>query len=234
MWWRTRSRSSARSLLAVALGLALVLGTDAFLLYGSHVAHPVSAREAVSRFRSSPGPAVAGGPRAGVYLYDTEGYSRVSAFGVRRAYPRVSARIVRGHGCGWREEVPLFAEHVETYDHCGGEQTGFGTRLSYFLVPSESSYACAAAACRGPGVTATLTVSAGGDDARLGCRRVTLTTVLRGDVTGGAVRRLCVAPSGLVVREERSVGVRVRSAFVGDVDYVERATFALRSAEPLT
>ena len=218
----------------LVVALTGVVATDAFLLYGALVAHPVSAADAVGMFRRAPGAAVTAGPAAGVYLYDTTGYAHVDTLGVRRDYPRVSARIVRGHDCGWREEVRLFAEHVETYDHCDGTQRAFGTRLTYFFVPASTSLTCDGPACRGNGVAATVTTSAAGVDPALGCRRVTVTTVLRGSNVGGAVRRLCVAPSGLVVTEERSVGVQVRSAFVGTVNYTEVATFRLRSPVPLT
>lgn len=226
----------------VGAGLALVLATDAFLVYGAKVSHPVSAADAVERFRSSPGPVDVAGPPRGVYLYDTTGWSRVSSLGVRRTYPGVTARIVRGHACGWREEVPVFDEHVETYDHCGGAQTGFGTRLTYFFVPASTSFACGAGSCADDenDVTATVRESAAtADSVDVGgtaqpCERRTVTTVLRGSDNGVAVRRLCVAPSGLVLHEERSVSIAVRSAFVGLVQYTERATFRLRSTEPLT
>jgi hypothetical protein len=226
----------------VGAGLALVLATDAFLVYGARVVHPVSSTEAVARYRSDPGPADGQGPPRGVYLYDTTGYSRVSSLGVRRTYPAVTARIVRGHACGWREEVPVFDEHVETYDHCGAAQTGFGTRLTYFLVPAVTSFACVAGGCGDDAndVTATVresAVTAGSADVggtARPCLRRTVTTVLRGSNTGAAVRRLCVAPSGLVLHEERSVSIAVRSRFVGLVQYTEQATFRLRSTQPLT
>lgn len=227
----------------LAGALTLVLATDAFLVYGALVAHAVSPEDALSRFRSSPGPAAVYGPDSGVYLYDTTGFARVDSLGVRRDYPRVSARIARGHGGCWREEVPLFAEHVETYDHCPGlVEAGFGTRLTYFFVPAETDLRCVAGRCvdEANDVTADLTVTRDGvwsvvvGGAAVACERVTVTTVLRGSNTGGAVRRLCVGSNGLVLHEERSVGIVVRSAFVGRVTYTERATFTLRSLEPLT
>ena len=161
---------------------------------------------------------------------------------MRRTYPGVSARIVRAHGCGWREEVPLFDEHVETYDHCPSGEAGFGTRLTYFFVLSVTSLRCAGGSCSDPAhdVAAALTVRPDGSGtavvggAVLPCERLTVTTVLRGSNTGGAVRRLCVAASGLVLTEERSVGIVADSAFVGQVTYTEQATFTLRSLEPLT
>lgn len=226
----------------VGAGLALVLATDAFLVYGARVTHPVSSADALRRFRASPGPADVAGPPRGVYLYDTTGWSHVSSLGVRRTYPKVTARIVRGHACGWREEVPVFDEHVETYDHCGAVETGFGTRLTYFFVPAETAFTCVVGACTDDehDVTATLQESAATvGEVEVGgtvqpCERRTITTILRGSNTGAAVRRLCLAPSGLVLHEERSVSIAVRSAFVGLVQYTEQATFSLRSAEPLT
>jgi hypothetical protein len=225
----------------VGAALALVLGTDGFLVYGALVAHAVTPEEAVARYRRAPGPPVVAGPPPGVYTYDTTGYAHVDALGVRRTYPRVSSRIVRGHGCGWREEVPLFTEHVETYDHCPGAEAGFGTRLTYFFVPAVTALRCADGRCvdEEHDVSADLTVAREGagsavvGGAAVACERVTVTTVLRGSNTGGAVRRLCLDPRGLVLTEERSVGIVARSAFVGQVVYTERATFTLRSLEPL-
>lgn len=237
-----RRALARRAPLLVAVGVVLVLATDAFLVHGATVAHPVSPAEALTRYRLAPSTVVPGGPRPGVYLYETTGFARVSTLGTHRRYPTISARIVRAYGCGWREEVPLFDEHVETYDHCGAEQVGFGTRLTYFTRTAVTDLACVAGRCvdAAHGVEADLTVTReGGGVALVGgvevpCRRVTVTTVLRGSNVGGAVRRLCVDPrTRLVLSEERSVGVTARSAFVGRVDYTESATFVLRSLEPL-
>jgi hypothetical protein len=41
------------------------------------------------------------------------------------------------------------------------------------------------------------------------------------------VRDLWLDPDGLVIREERQVGLRVGSAFVGVLTYEERASFVL-------
>lgn len=223
----------------VAALLAVVLGLDAFLVYGATVDHPVRLAEAVARFRAGPG----GAAGDGVYLYDTTGYERVDRLGIHRAYPRVSARILRHTGgCGAREEVVLFREHSETYMSCNGAPTGFGTRLTYFFVPSVTALSCdARGACRDAAhdVRATLTVADGGPGTALvggvplPCRRVVVTTVLTGSNAGGARRDLCVAPSGLVLTERRSVGVVARSAFVGRVAYSEEATFTLRSTVPV-
>jgi hypothetical protein len=223
----------------LAVLLAAVLGLDAFVVYGATVTHPVGLTEAVARFRAAPGD----GPVDGVYLYDTTGYERVDRLGIKRDYPRVSARIVRhGGGCGAREEIVLFREHTETYTSCDGALTGFGTRLTYFFVPSVTALSCdPRGACRDAAhdVRATVDVAPGGRGAAtvggvaLPCRRLVVTTVLTGANAGGARRDLCVADSGLVLTERRSVGVVARSAFVGRVAYTEEATFTLRSTVPV-
>ena len=226
----------------VATGLALVLATDAFLVYGARAADPVPLRDAVARFRSSP--SASPGPPEGVYLYDTTGYAHVDSFAITRTYPRVTTRVVRGHGCGWREEVLVFDEHVETYDHCAafgaaGAPAGFGTRLTYFFVPSVTSLTCRGETCEDPahGVSARLTVSDGGpgsvavDGVGVPCRRTTYTTVLRGSNAGSAHRTVCLRADGLVLSEERSVGLVADSAFVGRVTYTEQATFTIRSLD---
>jgi hypothetical protein len=220
----------------IAALLAVTLGLDAFVVYGATVDHPVGVVEAVRRFRAAPS------ATGGVYFYDTVGYERVDRLGIRRDYPRVSARIVRRDGCAVREEVVLLREHTETYTSCNGVRTGFGTRLTYFFVPSVTDLTCdAGGACRDErhDVTASLDVTdEGAGNAVVGgvtlpCRRVTVTTLLSGSNAGGARRELCVDADGLVLTERRSVGVVARSAFVGRVVYAEEATFTLRSTVPL-
>src|SRR4029450_1155483 len=58
-------------------------------------------------------------------------------------------------------------------------------------------------------------------------RHLPLVTPLPGQSSGGAVRDLWLDPDGLVVKEERQVGLKVRSGFVGLLTYEERATFVL-------
>lgn len=242
--------------------LVVVLLGDAFLLWGDR-ARVVTPSRAVASFRASgtgnPGPPL---PRAGVYLYDTTGFERVNRLSIRRAYPAVSVRVVKPRGgCAWTEEVALFREHTETYDVCADgsdvRDTGFGTRLSYYFVDAVTSLSCGTGgtrtgallapggstsyACSGGAVRAEVTVryegpgTAAVEGEDVPCRRVAVVTVLTGDVLGTASRELCTDErTGLVLTEERAVGLRVTSRFVGRVTYLERATFRLRSLVPLT
>ncbi|HVE64058.1 MAG TPA: hypothetical protein VNB94_09680 [Mycobacteriales bacterium] len=201
-------------------------------------------------------------PAAGVYRYATTGSARVDLLGIERHYPSTTARVVRlGPGCQWEEQVPLFDEHVETYSACAaaGDQieTGYATRLTYFFVPDISDAGCAPGGSRtghrlAPGSTQRFRcldrarqVRTDGSITFLGastvhvdgreqpCRQVRMLTVLRGRTSGAALRELCTeASTGLVLRETRTVGLTVESAFVGVVRYVESAEFTLKSMTP--
>jgi hypothetical protein len=202
-------------------------------------------------------------PEPGVYVYATEGFTRLDRMGIERRYPAFSTRIVtHGPGCQWRETVPIFEEHRETYSACArdGDQldTGFGTRLVYFFVPATTDAVCEPGGTRTgarmqPGqtrefscrddahdvdVTGSVTYEGAGSvdvaGAPVACRKVRILTVLTGSNEGGAVRSLCTTPeTGLVLSETRSVGIVVRSGFIGTVTYAEEATFTLTSLVPL-
>lgn len=202
-------------------------------------------------------------PLPGVYLYATTGSADIDRLGVRRRYPATTPRIVRhGPGCQWQEEVAIFREHVETYAACAiaGDQreVAFGTRLSYFFIPGVTDLRCGEGGSRtaaGRAVGKIFTVFCHDDehdvDAEVGvtfvgvaqlrvgdqavaCRRLLVTTQLRGSTSGVAVRQLCVTPdTGVVVHEKRNVGVSIDSAFIGRVSYTEAAEFALTSMTPL-
>jgi hypothetical protein len=244
--------------LRVALALALmVAAADLFLLWGRTLATPVEADTAAARYLIAPPPA--GGlpgprPPAGVYRYQTSGYERVDRFGAERAYPAETVRVIswRG-GCRWRETVPIFTQHVETYDFCAtgtdADDFAYSTSLTYFLVPGVQRFACAPVGRRllagqapgssrtwrcveGTSVSANTTVHVGPETVQTGAgpvatRHVRLLTALSGQSEGGAVRDLWLAPNGLVVKEERQVALRVRSGFVGLLAYEERASFLL-------
>lgn len=234
----------------VLVALVAVLLANAFLLVGDG-ARAVSVEDALEDFRHGEHATVPPLPAAGVYVYDTTGSERIDRLSIRRAYPAVTTRTVRAHACGYRETVTIFREHTETYDVCpdGVRDVAFGTRLTYYLVTSSMSLTCgrggsrvAAASyeCTGDGTNASVTVTDEGlgsvtiEEVEVPCRRVVVTTVLRGANAGGARRALCTDErTGLVLTEERSVGVSYRSAFVGRVTYTERATFRLRSLVPL-
>jgi hypothetical protein len=256
---RPRGRPAGRRLLraAVAVGL-LVAATDGFLLWGRGLATPVDAERAAASFLAArpPGTGRLPGPRppAGVYRYRTSGYERVDRFGVERAYPAETVRVIgwRG-GCRWRETVPIFTQHTETYDFCAdgvdADDFAYSTSLTYFLVPATQRFACAPVGRRlltgerpgaarrwrcvqGSSASANTTLYVGPETVQtpagpVPTRHLRLITALSGRSSGGAVRDLWLDPDGLVVKEERRVSLRVRSPFVGVLTYEERASFLL-------
>jgi hypothetical protein len=252
-------RPAGRRLLRAALALALVVaGADGFLLWARGLATPVGPARAAADYLGRPGPGDGPppGPRppAGVYRYRTSGYERVDRFGVERAYPAETVRVIswRG-GCRWRETVPIFTQHVETYDFCSGggdaDDFAYATRLTYFLVPGVQRFACAPVGRRllggqrpgaarswrcmeGASTSVNTTVYVGPETVQTGAgpvqtRHLRLVTGLAGQSTGGAVRELWLDRDGLVVKEQREVSLRVRSGFVGLLTYEERASFLL-------
>jgi hypothetical protein len=245
-----------RPRLRVALGLAvLVAAADGFLVWGRGLATPVGAERATALLTAPATPA-AGGPRppAGVYRYRTSGGERIDRFGVARRYPTETVRVItwRG-GCRWRETVPIFDQHVETYDFCARDgdarDLAFATRLTFFLVPGVQRFACAPLGARllagarpgaarrwrcveGGSVSENTTTYLGTETVhtavgRAAARHLRLVAALSGRSSGGAVRDLWLDRDGLVLREERRVSLRVRSGFVGLLAYDERASFVL-------
>jgi hypothetical protein len=248
-----------RRLLGFATALALVVAAaDGFLLWARGLATPVGAERAAASYPT--GAAGSGGgvpgprPPTGVYRYRTSGYERIDRFGVERAYPAETVRVItwRG-GCRWRETVPVFTQHVETYDFCArgadAEDFAYSTRLTYFLVPGVQRFACAPVGRRllagqppgaargwrcaeGSSTSANTTIFVGPETVQtaagpIATRHLRLITALSGQSEGGAVRDLWLDPDGLVVREDRQVSLRVRSRFVGTLTYEERASFLL-------
>jgi hypothetical protein len=243
--------------LRVALAVALVVAAaDGFLLWGRTLATPVGADQAAASFLKVPPATELPGPRppAGVYHYRTSGYERVDRFGIDRAYPAETVRVIswRG-GCRWRETVPIFTQHVETYDFCAAgtdaEDFASETSLTYFLVPGTQRLACAPVGRRllagrppgatrrwrcvqGASVSANTTIYVGPATVQtaigqVATRHLRLITALSGQSSGGAVRDLWLASDGLVVKEDRQVNLKVRSAFVGLLTYEEEASFLL-------
>jgi hypothetical protein len=242
----------------VALALAIVVaGANGFLLWARGLATPVGPEAAAASFLAGTAPAGdLPGPRppAGVYRYRTSGSERIDRFGIDRAYPAETVRVItwRG-GCRWRETVPIFAQHVETYDFCAtgadAEDLASSTSLTYFLVPGVQRFACAPVGRRllsgrppgsawswrcveGASVSANTTRYLGPETVETGAgpvptRHLRLVTALSGRSTGGAVRDLWLDADGLVVKEDRQVDLKVRSGFVGLLTYEERASFLL-------
>jgi hypothetical protein len=245
--------------LRVALALAVVVaGLNLFLLWGRGLATPVRPERAAASFlagRPTPaGPLPGPRPPAGVYRYRTSGYERVDRFGVERVYPSETVRVIswRG-GCRWRETVPIFTQHTETYDFCAdgadADDFAYSTSLTYFLVPGTQRFACAPVGRRlltgerpgaarrwrcaqGGSVSANTTIHVGPETVQtptgpVPTRHLRLITALSGQSSGGAVRDLWLDPDGLAVKEERQVSLRVRSPFVGVLTYQEQASFLL-------
>ncbi len=138
--------AALRALLAVAV---LVAAGDGFLLWGRTVLDPVDAASARARFLVPAASPAGQGPRppAGLYRYRTSGRETVDRFAVERAYPHETVRVVSDlGGCRWRETVPLFDQHTETYDFCSGggdaREVAYATRLVYFFVPGVQRFAC--------------------------------------------------------------------------------------------
>jgi hypothetical protein len=244
-------------LLRAALALALVVAAaDGFLLWARTLATPVGAERAAAGYLAGPAAGEPPGrrPPAGVYRYRTSGYERVDRLGVERAYPAETVRVIgwRG-GCRWRETVPIFTQHVETYDFCAAgadaEDFASSTSLTYFLVPGVQRFACAPTGRRllagrppgasrtwrcvdGASASANTTRYLGPETVQTGAgpvatRHLRLVSALSGRSSGAAVRDLWLDPDGLVVKEERQVELRVHSPFVGLLTYRERAGFLL-------
>jgi hypothetical protein len=260
----------ASRLLGGVTAVVMLLGL--FVVTGARRLNPVDPAEALVEFAADqtfdglPGwdRALTGTrPEPGVYVYATRGLAKVDRLGIVRDYPERTARIItHGPGCQWRESVPIFREHRETYSACaqGTEQldTGFGTRLVYFFVPAVTDNVCDPAGTRtGSGMIAgqsrSFTCRDDENDVEVAgtvtfegtavvdiagtpvpCRKVRILTVLSGSNSGGAVRTLCTTPdTGIVLSETRNVGITVRSGFIGTVVYTEEATFTLLSLTPL-
>jgi hypothetical protein len=257
----------------IAIVGVTVLVVDVFVVFGATYTRTVAPSEAVARFETRPTYAGLSAwadkklkgarPAPGVYAYDTTGFSKVDRLGVRRGYPKTTVRIVRlGAGCQWQEQVVIFAEHTETYAACATAKdqrdAGFGTRLVYFFVATETGLVCTDGGTRTAfGLKAGASTSFSCEDekhktradvtttyvgassvtigdVKVPCREVRVLAQLTGDNAGVSDRTLCTQPeTGLTLRERRTVGLGTRSTFLGAVSYTENATFTLRSLTPL-
>ena len=253
------SAAGLRALLAVGL---LVAAADGFLLWGRTVLAPVDVAAARARFPQSPADPAGPGPRpaAGVYRYRSGGHETVDRFSVDRAYPGETVRVITDlGGCHWRETVPVFDQHTETYDFCSGggdaRDLAYATSLTYFFVPSVQRFACDPPGRRlltgarpgallrwrcteGRSSSDNTTTFVGTEAVAVGsatvrARHLRLTTALAGTSTGGAIRDLWLDGDGLVLRERRLVHLVVATTFVGHTTYDEQATFELVSRTPV-
>ena len=241
----------------VALAVAVAVGTPAFLIGGRYWVSDVSPAEAVSRFRAA-GPAAAevvgGLPVPGVYRYRTTGGEHVSLFDYRRDYSSTTVRIVTRRGCGVREEQWFLVQHLEYYDRCGAALPSYGTDIAYWWTHGTQDFRCDGGSFDGsdlrPGQRSEWTCS--DEDTRadqvteyvgdeevtvagrtLPARHTRWSTTFSGATEGGAVVDDWFDPAtGLVLREERHIGLKVGSPFVGRLTYADNSTYELLSTEP--
>ncbi|HEV3402343.1 MAG TPA: hypothetical protein VG078_11030 [Acidimicrobiales bacterium] len=241
----------------VALGMLAAVGIPAFLIGGRYWVGHVDPAEAVARFRAA-GPSAAevvpGLPVPGVYRYRTTGGEDVSLFGYRREYPSVTVRIVTRRGCGVREEQWFLVQHLEYYDRCGPGLVSYGTDIAYWWTHGTQDFTCEGGSFDGsdlqPGQRSEWVCS--DEDTRadqvteyVGDEEVTVegrpvrarhtrwSTTFSGATEGGAVVDDWFDPAtGLVLREERHIGLKVGSPFVGRLTYADNSTYELLATTP--
>ncbi|MDQ6927899.1 MAG: hypothetical protein M3159_04460 [Actinomycetota bacterium] len=240
-----------------AFGALVVIGLPAFLLGGRYWVSSVSATDAVARFRAAgPGAAeaVQGLPRPGVYSYRTTGGERISFLDYHRSYSATTVRIVTRHGCGVREEQRFLVQHLEYYDRCGDGLPAYGTDIAYWWTHGTQDFHCAGGSfdgarmrpgeestwqCADEDTRAAQSTTYVGDETvavagrTLAARHTRWTTQFSGATEGSAVVDDWFDPAtGLVLREQRNIGLKVGSAFVGDVTYIDVSSYALESTTP--
>ncbi len=241
----------------VAFGVLVAVGIPAFLVGGRYWVDAIDPSEAVARFRAA-GPSaaapVAGLPVPGVYRYRTTGGERISLFDYRRHYSPVTVRIVTRYGCGVREQQWFLVQHLEYYDRCASALPSYGTDIAYWWTHGTQAFKCTSGSfdgadlapggrsnweCRDEDTKAAQTVEYVADEPVEVAGRTTMarhtrwTTVFSGATDGGAVVDDWFAPTdGLVLREERHIGLRVGSPFVGRLTYADNSTYELLSTTP--
>ena len=243
----------------MALAILVVVGAPAFLLGGKLWVGTVDLDEALARFRAA-GPdaavAVPGLPEPGVYRYRTTGGEHISFLDYQRNYSPTTMRVVTRRGCGVREQQWFVVQHLEYYDRCpGGALAAYGTDIAYWWTHGTQDFRCPAAGsfdmaghhpgdtvrwdCRDEDTHAAQTTEYVGDEEvvvagqSILARHTRWTTVFSGATRGTAVVDDWFHPTtGLVLREQRSIGLRVGSPFVGSVGYVDTSAFTVLSLDP--
>lgn len=240
-----------------ALGGLVVIGLPSFVLGGRYWVSDVSPSETVARFRAAgPGAAepVSGLPVPGVYRYRTTGGERISFLDYRRSYSPTTVRIVTRRGCGVREEQRFLTQHLEYYDRCGDRLVAYGTDIAYWWTHGTQDFLCEGGSFDGRGIApgkesvwrcadedtrADQTTTYVGDESVvvegrvLPARHLKWSTQFSGATQGSAIVDDWFDPTtGLVLREERNIGLKVGSPFVGDVTYIDVSSYTLESATP--
>jgi len=238
---------------------ALVLAGGLFLVGGRYWSGDVDLAEALARFRAHDvvartADALPGLPAPGVYSYRTTGGEYVSLFDNRRAYSDTTLRIVTRRGCGVREEQFFVTQHLEYYDRCGDRLVTYGTDIAYWWTHGTQDFACRGGsfdmAGNRPG--ARVEWDCGDEDTRahqitdyvgdepvevegvpLPARHTRWTTLFSGATVGGAVVDDWFDPgTGLLLREKRSIALKVGSQFVGRLTYTDASEYVLESVTP--
>ncbi|MEA2685218.1 MAG: hypothetical protein QOE93_413, partial [Actinomycetota bacterium] len=172
----------------------------------------------------------------------------------RRDYPPVTHRIVTRHGCGIREEQFFLVQHLEYYDRCDGRLVAYGTDIAFWWTHGTQDFACTGGSfdgaalnpgervdweCHDEDTRAAQTTEYLADeqvevDGRsLAARHTRWTTLFSGATKGTAVVDDWFAlDTGLVLRETRTIGLRVGSPFVGDLSYIDVSEYVLLSTTP--
>jgi hypothetical protein len=198
--------------------------------------------------------ALPGLPAPGVYRYRTTGGEFVSLFDNHRAYSATTLRIVTRRGCGVREEQFFVVQHVEYYDRCGDRLVTYGTDIAYWWTHGTQDFACRGGSfdmadarpgdrvewdCADEDTHAHQITDYVADEAvpvegvPLPARHTRWTTLFSGATVGGAVVDDWFDPaSGLLLREKRSIALRVGSEFVGRLSYTDASEYTLLSVTP--
>lgn len=228
-------------------GVLVLLAAGVLLLWWmSRPPAPVSVGDVLNRFRStSPSPAaVTGGPRIGVYLYDTRGSERISAGNVTHHYPTVTTLTVTNDSCGLKFRWDALAGRYGEWRVCrttSGWSLGHYTDVHTFLYMKDvHDYTCSGfpvVVCRtGSGVLTSSIARVGPDTVVVGGSRRPVTHLrITQTATGKSVSTgtidVWVLHSGLPARIE--VADRGAQTIMGSrVTYREQATFTLTSVKP--
>jgi hypothetical protein len=238
---------------------AVVLAGGLFLVGGRYWSGDVDLAEALARFRAqgtaaTTADALPGLPAPGVYRYLTTGGEYVSLLDNRRSYSATTMRIVTRRGCGVREEQFFVTQHLEYYDRCGDALVAYGTDIAYWWTHGTQDFTCQGGSfdmagarpgasvqwdCADEDTRAHQTTVYVGDETvqvegvPLPARHTRWITDFSGATAGGAVVDDWFDPStGLLLRETRSIALRVGSQFVGRLSYTDRSEYTLLSVTP--
>jgi len=178
----------------------------------------------------------------------------VSLFDNRRAYSDTTLRIVTRRGCGVREEQFFVTQHLEYYDRCGDRLVTYGTDIAYWWTHGTQDFACQGGSfdMNGSRPGARVEWDCGDEDTKahqitdyvgdetvevegvpLPARHTRWTTLFSGATVGGAVVDDWFDPAtGLLLREKRSIALKVGSQFVGRLTYTDASEYVLESVTP--